>query len=856
MKKGGIFLFSLLIIFLSFSVSASFTAGNPSHSIIKQYSPLDTISGWINISLNNEPPGYFFKTNFGGSITLVDLLNANPDYSFSCSPNCATGYSTVPNSGESIEDFALSGNQEQVLGFNLTGDPFGSVTGFFLNVTSNAAESNTPQLFIDLLDDGSIEWQAYNVSGNFGTANPGCYDNTATQDEFIIGAGDKYCETVILPVTNGVDLGAGINATTGGGGASQFKLTIDDQQGRKVSCFATANPSISTVQNIDCNISNFKITQQQTFLVCIENKTAAGSYKIHYEDAPPVCGTTKTGASHDFNLFAKPETYAPITNFPLNDAEITKSTGATGIESAINKYVNDNYNMNCSNGCIVPIRFISNISQELILSNLEVDYSSGGGTRNPVSVLYNLTTTNFTLNSGFGKLFLDSADFLVPNSTGTSTLILTLNDSSIFSDSINITNVPKVIAIDPNFTIAGYPTNFTAITNSVKANITGYEWDFGDGTSEISAGKSITHTYDSIDDFQVNISMLGKNSQILSTSFFTIEAGNPADTINQLLVQQINSLATTKQKIKTLPQFYQTSLNSILNITNFQAQIDDLVSRNDSASSDEEYIAVLQDLLNLRIPDTIKLTSDIESAPFYTDDSNINLDVLKTIGTNTLGTNEQDYIDAITAWNLENIDATMNLNDFSAVYSGSNEPVLSGMQINVSKNASLGYNPYLIIKKLDNMQFDKNYNQRSSGDYYYIELTRANTVVSFSTTEEINITEIPAFISPEIKQLPVLGPISEEQTANTTPLLILAFSILIVLAVIIYLLLKRWYKIKYENYLFKNKNDLYNLVSYIQNSKKAGASESSISEKLKKAGWKAEQVRYIMRKYSGKKTGL
>ena len=76
------------------------------------------------------------------------------------------------------------------------------------------------------------------------------------------------------------------------------------------------------------------------------------------------------------------------------------------------------------------------------------------------------------------------------------------------------------------------------------------------------------------------------------------------------------------------------------------------------------------------------------------------------------------------------------------------------------------------------------------------------------------------------------------------------------MGIAVYFILKKWYKEKYENYLFKNKNDLYNMVTFIQSSKQHGKDNQTISRDLRKSGWSNEQVNYVMRKYSGKNTGM
>jgi hypothetical protein len=73
-------------------------------------------------------------------------------------------------------------------------------------------------------------------------------------------------------------------------------------------------------------------------------------------------------------------------------------------------------------------------------------------------------------------------------------------------------------------------------------------------------------------------------------------------------------------------------------------------------------------------------------------------------------------------------------------------------------------------------------------------------------------------------------------------------------ALIVWVLLQIWYLKRYENYLFKNRNNLYNVITYINGVKKTGLNDKEIIIKLKKAGWNSEQIQYALKKYSGKKT--
>jgi len=80
--------------------------------------------------------------------------------------------------------------------------------------------------------------------------------------------------------------------------------------------------------------------------------------------------------------------------------------------------------------------------------------------------------------------------------------------------------------------------------------------------------------------------------------------------------------------------------------------------------------------------------------------------------------------------------------------------------------------------------------------------------------------------------------------------------ILLFAGIIAYIILQKWYKRRYEDYLFKNKNDLYNLLHYIEAQRKKGVHESEIHYKLKNSGWNSEQIKYATRKHSGLRTGM
>jgi hypothetical protein len=74
-------------------------------------------------------------------------------------------------------------------------------------------------------------------------------------------------------------------------------------------------------------------------------------------------------------------------------------------------------------------------------------------------------------------------------------------------------------------------------------------------------------------------------------------------------------------------------------------------------------------------------------------------------------------------------------------------------------------------------------------------------------------------------------------------------ALFVILVIAGFFIIRFLYIRKQENYLFKNKNNLYNLMNYIQKSKKQGKTNAEIYRQLKKIGWDSAQARYAIDKY-------
>ena len=385
--------------------------------------------------------------------------------------------------------------------------------------------------------------------------------------------------------------------------------------------------------------------------------------------------------------------------------------------------------------------------------------------------------------------------------------------------------------------------------------------NFGDGKSEVTTTNKVTHTYDSMGSYKINITITDSKERTFNKTF-DITVGSPKEIINSILAKKQKDLTNVKNQINEFDSFSSESLNSALDIESVDEELKTIQKANkpcETFCSQKNYDDILDVLLYLKVPELIRISKSTDPISFYPDKNIINLEILKVIGGGKYNSNNEDkYFDAILSWNQENMETKITSKGFSVRYAEFEEPFLKIFELKISKKNVLDYNPYLILRELDDLKFKESYSEDEESGYIYIDLTESDETIIFSTTEDVNFIDLPVFISPEINKLPVMTPslFSKDEKGWKWALFILIVSLLLLIGIIAYIVLQMWYKKKYENYLFKNKNKLYNLVKYIQNAQRNRVKDKDIASKLRKAGWSSEKIRYIMRKYSGKRTGM
>ncbi len=839
----GIILFITTIFFIN-SISANYAVGNLSYSIDNAYSSHATLSGWVNISLDNEPSDSALKSSVGTSqstISLMNLLNKNTNQGFvyKCNPlDCGSDYNVLDN-GEPSKTLNLNEGQSGIIGFKITTpQPITDISSFFLNILSNNQESTNLPLSVDVLNDGETEWKANTGSGHFGNENQGCYsyDSSVKQAGIIT---TPYCEKITLTESPSVKIGANVIGSVSN---TLFMFTITDVNGStKGTCSATASASGA----VSCSPTGFSPLNGD-YYVCINAKSSADNnkYQINYEQNSP-CGFSGNYLGsyiYDFDIFAQTETYAANQGTTLNNA---------AIQNEIKDYLSNRYNDNCTNGCVIPIKFSSGALQQVGVTSPSLSYVAGISSSE--ITLYNLEEVAPKLSSNFQKLYLDEAGFTVPSEVGNYTAAISLDGNQLFSQDISVETGAQIKYLFPVSTAVNYPTNFKVYLNSTDSNVTGYYWDFGDGSNSTTTSDQATHTYTSEGNYNLKVTVY---SDGVSTSKIFEIIILPASEIVPTLLQNIKtSIDNLKNQTVGFSDFEQRSLDYSLKLSDTESLVNGLMGNLSSATSEADYESILTQLVNIKLPSQIVRTVSSDNILFYPTPDNIDLNSLvEASGGNFTVSDEDAYKNAILAWDEGNVDANLIYNEFTGIFDDHEESILKTFDVTFTKKSADVENPFIIIKNMDNLFFDNNNSQTSLDGYTYFTMDQPSQEIKFSTTGDFDFVNLPMFVSPNINDLQVSLNVSPFQKSFTKWIwFAVIVLIILILGIVTYILIRRWYKKKYETYLFKDRNNLYNLESYIDGEKKKGTNDKEIISKLKKAGWNSEQISYAMKKYVGKK---
>ena len=858
-KKEAAILF--IIAFLLPLVSASFILN--SSNIHTFYAPSGNLKGSLNISFTNEPADSIIRSNFLGSISLKELLDANTR-SYSCIPSdCRHDY--LSRNASETKSFSLNAGEEKIVSFMLNGNNV-AVSGMSFNLNLNNVPSCTLPLKIDVLDDNNTEFIPKTTSDNFECTfqgGTGCFNISENLNEGYIRQ-MPYCEKIGLTQSTRFKIGAWVKKGSTAFSPDLLEMSLYDLDGERLRSCYLLEPSISGGE-ISC-VVNYTNTIIQDYYVCVKAKSdtdyiikAETRNPCGFHSSPPYYGNY-TG---DYYLFAIGAKFSSIGNLRIDEREYSRNENPGTLAGHIDDYLADRYSRACSGNCSIPMKFKAYGNTAIDIFNLSLSYSTSSISPLPERKIYDTEKKAARINSGFLNLDLSLANISVPSSYGNHSVALFLNNQEILTKSINVASVPVINHLVYPFISAGVSIRFTAnVSSPAGRNISVYRWNFGDGKNESTSANSVLHTYSSIREYILELEV-EDGAGFKASRKFNISAGNPKQVANLTIIKYKARLSNLSREIESFPAWYKNLAKQKIGFDRLQDETIRAERKFNAAFTDSEYVSIMANLTALEVPISLK-ESARGSFPVFVDFNKINLDRLEEIGAGS--EREGDMKKAIGLWTEKNLKMSLDFSYISAYYDDRIDEVLGVFSLKITSQKDNDKEFYVVIGKKD-ITFDQDYKTKQFDDAVGITFSDTKTREIKFVASNVIVSELAVFISPEFSDLEAeekilckINGVCEEGESwrncrkDCKPWGIASILVLgvLVFGVLAYLFLQWWYKVKYESRLFMNRSDVYNILNFISNARSQGIKDSEIVSGLKKSGWNGEQVSYVLKKMEGR----
>jgi len=877
MKRGAVLL--LLVVFLAGIVQAgSFEFFENGSYIEKNYVGGAFVEGTVKINFTNQKNAEF-TSNFEGGVDLFTLLkrmNFTKGMDYTCNPlNCEDSYSSVRESIDN-ENKNLALDEKKIFGFVIEGGRLeeGGISAFQINITSDINERCDNQVYFDLFDDGVIDF--YNtkyVLENCGSkkyGDEGCFDEEESVEADVTE--DSYCEKMTLPAAPAYKIGAKIKK---GSDSGKILMGIYNTSGGRDSfkggCKIVLNQEIGEYSDVDC-VVNYSSAEEFEAFVCVRDRYGDNGHKIPVVlTGDKHCGgvgfpsSSEILLNSDFAIYAIPLKYAPVGTIQFDEKIYEKLNKGKDLYEDIEKYLEDVYGKNCEEECVIPFSIYGLRGQNIALNDAKIKYNIENLPSVTKREIYDIRTKDFEISTE-QPLMLDikKMRFEVPNMDGSADFRLRFDGRTLMNEKINITKGFD-FSIGPRFALVKQNTVFTAYPTE-DMNITRSVWKFGDGTSLTSTNNKVAYTYSTDGEFEVEVSLTNSKGEKAVKKFIVV-VGEPKLSAELMINKYKRKLSDIENDTARLDQWISEKVREKLNLDqtkNTLVGIENDFNKLKGSGSDEDYIELIGKIVELHIPSSVKVVQT-GSLPGEIGLSNADFGNIAEISGEENYQSIREQIElGIVSWLNKNYDFFIDFKSVAVEENSVAGSLFTYYKINLVPRSEAGEEEaYLIISyPFDNIEFRQNYQQKSINDGAgtYIPLGSDRTIRSFEFIIEgaaPSVSSLGAYISPVMDDLGILGNITPyEREGFPVGKFLLWLGILIFILFVVYIILQEWYKRYYEKSLFKNPDDLYNLINFVYNSRKAGIKDKEIRKKLLDRKWGGERVRYVFRKIDGKRTGM
>lgn len=876
---AGVIIAAVLTLFVvlgMYLANAAIYGGSPSFFNLSQtgYGPGQIIEGSLNFSLLNEPGNTLLRASIAPSnimknMTLLEFLK-KANAQFNCTPtDCNVTYtasspattkvmSLTPGSEAYYGLVAFGGNvQVQNLSFEMEGSS-----------TAPSVCYETPFKF-DLLADGTVDFEYKGIGENVlewcAQRASECFNiNYATQSGSIETT--PACQKIFLNKTGAVNVSI-LLSRVGDANNDKIVLLVYDLNGLlKGNCsFNGWEVDDSSFNYNSCVVginevgepTGFYIDKADYYFVCVKKSFgAAAQYLIKKETQGDVCGfynnPPSSAFTEDYAIYVAEAKFAPFNNEAFFNA--STMIGNIPLVTYVQNYIQAKYNNNCTgNGCIIPLKFISLANQQVTLKNLAFKYAPSVGATPSVDYnFYNLTVVQPLLNMSMTVVPFSAMNMTAPTQQGQyCTVNIWLGPLSA-SRQFKVEAVPNVVNVFPQAVIPNQATTFRVVAISPSnRTIVSYVWNWGDmSADQTTTTPEATHTYTQIGNYTLTVKAIDNASMIGSKSF-VITSNITKELINatiESLLAQINSVSS---QYSALEPWYRDMVELNLSVMNTTL----LTYKSQLPTATAQQLATMKsdiDMMNvpINITDSLRLLESI----YYPNLENIEPQYIETVAGSAYDSSQRaQYQNAIAAWQQENVDLRISGQVKTLVYPTTSEDKVTVVNVRLdSLNAGLGA-VYLIFSLPSGINYNSvkikqgSYDIHNLNDAIGFEFSNLGSreTVSLALPGRHDFSSLMFYVSPKLEDLSIEGRVTPGKGKKAPWGLAIFFIILIILiGAGLMWFIWRGYSEKLERKLFKNKGDLYNIMSFIKNVEAKGARKDEINEQLEKAGWTREQINY------------
>ena len=833
----------------------------------------EELTGKINLTITSENIDTLISSNDHDEMTLRKFLELN-SITLNCEPDdCELGYKEKGI----ISDFInIKPYDDKLIGFKITGSE-ASITDINFSLNSNFQESLEIPLSILFLESKPWQFKEFSTE-EFSNPSWGCFDNDNPEVSSVgsqIGPA-KFCERVYLKETNKIVAGANIKYPPLGECEScgenkrcnsdnqcvdEENLTMSLCSDKGTSCSNTCEYNPNNENNCTISADSEKTFEEGYYRICVSSLDVT-DYRIYNESITPTCGSVLgySDQNIDYSIFASTAKFA--SNDLLQESLDISSILTTELA---NNYTKERYGNDCSTGCIFPIK-LSGIEQKILVSDVFLRYFANNE--------YVITTEAIELEeipakvTFSGELELGRLNFNISKSMN---YTLKIGNKIIFTKWFDIAEIPKIKSLYPSSAPAGVSTKFILDMDYNSTAPVKYTWDMGDGTKLNTTVPYLTHTFNELKNYIVSVSATA-GKDLVDSKVFDIETITPEEAINTTLISKKLILASIQKIIDAVPVWYKQELSNTAKLEVAKSQISDIEKSRQAATAEKDYITIVKKIYDLDIPTSIDIESS-ESPYLMNNPDDVKIAPILQFTGESATAPEDEYKKTIIGWQNNNIDASFVKKVYTTnMLSGENGGSLSTYEFKIKSISS--EESYLIVDKpLSSLHFSKAVGAKESSGYSIIpipSLTEKSVEFYYSGNEPLSY-----FVSPKLSSITIesaidttcnynlvcesaLGETPENCRIDCMPIKSLISYVLLIFfgAIGLYTLLGVWYAKHYENYLFKDKRELYNVLMFVANAKNRGMSDGKIASELRRQGWPNEKISFIIKKSNGKKTGL